>query len=42
MPLTYARAMATDSDVFHRYYDMLEETLKSNGIFVTATHFLDK
>ena len=41
MPLTYARAMTTDSDVFHRYYDMLEETLKSNGIFDNPTHIFN-
>ena len=41
MPLTYARAMATDSDVFHCYYDMLEETLKSNGIFDNPTHIFN-
>ena len=41
MPLTYARAMATDSDVFHHYYDMLEETLKSNGIFDNPTHIFN-
>ena len=41
MPLTYARAMPTDSNVFHRYYDMLEQTLKSNGIFDHPTHIFN-
>ena len=41
MPLTYARDMATDSGVFHRYYGMLEETLKSNGIFDNLTHIFN-
>ena len=35
VPLSYARAMATDGDVLARYYDMLEECLKDNGIFNT-------
>lgn len=33
MPLSYARALATDKDVIRQYYDMLEDTLVANGIF---------
>ena len=33
VPLSYARAMATDQDVLSRYFDMLEDCLKGNGIF---------
>ena len=31
--LSYARAMASDNDVLLRYYDMLEECLRSNKIY---------
>ena len=41
MHLTYAHAMATNSDVFHCYYDMLDEMLKSNGIFDYPTHIFN-
>jgi len=33
VPLSYARAMVTDPDSLSRYYDMLEDTLRENGIF---------
>ena len=32
MPLSYARAMATDDEVISRYYDMLEDTLVANNM----------
>ena len=38
MPLSYPRAMANDLDVFNRYFDMLQETLESNGILNNPTH----
>ena len=31
-PISYARAVATNPDVFHRYFDLLEETLLENGL----------
>ena len=33
VPVSMARAMASDRDVIDRYFDMLEDCLKSNGIF---------
>lgn len=33
IPLSLARAMATDEDVFNRYFDMLEDCLRCNEIF---------
>ena len=33
VPLSYVRAMASDCDSIDRYYDLLEETLKSNDIY---------
>ena len=33
MPLSIARAMATDSECLERYYDLLEDTLKKNKLF---------
>ena len=33
VPLSYARAMASDRVVIDKYYDTLEDTLRSNGIF---------
>ena len=33
VPLSYARAMASDRAVIDKYYDTLEDTLKSNDIF---------
>ena len=32
-PLSYARAIASDVEALDRYFDLLEETLKSNEIF---------
>ena len=32
VPLSYGRAIATSPDVLNRYFDMLEETLETNGI----------
>ena len=32
VPLSYGRAIATNPDVLNRYFDMLEETLETNGI----------
>ena len=32
VPLSYGRAIATNPDILNRYFDMLEETLESNGI----------
>ena len=37
MPLPLARAMATDMECIDRYYDLLEDTLKANGIFNNPT-----
>ena len=36
--VSVARAMATDSESLNRYYDMLEDTLKGNGIFNNPLH----
>ena len=33
VPLSYARAMATDEDTLNRYYDMLEDALSVNQLF---------
>ena len=33
VPLTYARAMATDQDVLNRYFDILESCLQNNSIY---------
>ena len=33
LPLSIARAIVTDRNVINRYFDMLTETLKSNGLF---------
>ena len=33
MPLSLARAMATDYTMLQNYFDMLQETLEANGIF---------
>ena len=33
VPLSIARAIVTDRNVINRYFDMLTETLKSNGLF---------
>ena len=41
MPLSYPRAMANDLDVFNRYFDMLQETLESNGILNYPTHIFN-
>ena len=41
MPLSYARAMASDRDSVDRYYDLLEETLKTNGIYNDPTHIFN-
>ena len=32
VPLSYRRAIATNPDVLNRYFNMLEETLETNGI----------
>ena len=32
VPLSYGRAIATNPDVLNHYFDMLEETLETNGI----------
>ena len=31
-PLAYARAVANNSEAIHRYFDLLEETLRENGL----------
>ena len=31
-PLAYAWAVANNSEVFHRYFDLLEKTLRENKI----------
>lgn len=36
VPLSYARAMASDPEVIDRYFDMLEDCLQSNGLFNKA------
>ena len=41
MPLSYARAMASDRDSIDRYYDLLEETLKTNGIYNDPTRIFN-
>ena len=41
VPLSYVRAMASDSDSIDRYYDLLEETLKSNDIYNDPTHIFN-
>jgi hypothetical protein len=33
MPLSYARALATDGEVIDHYYDLLEDTLRANNMF---------
>ena len=40
-PLSFARAMATDRESLNCYYDLLEDTLKSNGIFNNASHIFN-
>ena len=40
-PLSFARAIATDRDVLDRYYDLLEDTLKANGIFNNASRIFN-
>jgi len=41
VPLSYARAMATDPDSLDRYYDLLEDTLRENGIFNHPMHIFN-
>ena len=41
VPLAYSRAMATDPNVLNRYFDLLEETLRSNGIFNSPSHIFN-
>ena len=36
-PLSFARAMVTNHDTLNAYYDLLEDTLKENGIFNNAS-----
>ena len=36
VPFSYARAMATDREVIDRYFDMLEDCLRSNGLLNKA------
>ena len=36
VPLSYARAMASDPEVIDRYFDMLEDCLQSNGLLNKA------
>ena len=40
-PLSFARAMATDHKSLNSYYDLLEDTLKSNGIFNNASRIFN-
>ena len=37
VPFSYARAMATDREVLDRYFDMLEDCLRSNGLLNKAS-----
>ena len=41
VPFSIARAMATDVDVLNRYFDMLEECLRENGIFNKASNIFN-
>ena len=41
VPLSIARAMASDRMVLNTYYDLLETTLKSNGIFNNPVHIFN-
>ena len=41
VPLSFARAMATDHKSLNCYYDLLEETLKCNGIFNNASRIFN-
>ena len=41
VPLSYVRAMASDRDSLERYYDLLEETLRSNEIFDDPTRIFN-
>ena len=40
-PLSFARAMATDHDPLNCYFNLLEDTLKENGIFNNASHIFN-
>jgi len=40
-PLSFARAIASDRDSLNCYYDLLEETLKQNGIFNNASRIFN-
>ncbi len=40
-PLSYARAMASDRDSLNNYFDLLEDTLKSNEIFNDASRIFN-
>ena len=40
-PLSFARAMATDRDTLNSYYDLLEDTLKENGIYNNASRIFN-
>jgi len=41
VPLSYARAMVKDPDSLSRYYDMLEDILRENGIFNHPLHIFN-
>ena len=40
-PLSYLRAMSSDRDSIERYYDLLEDTLRSNEIFDDPTRIFN-
>ena len=40
VPISMARAMATDSECIEKYFDLLEETLKQNKILIIHHEFL--
>ena len=40
VPLAHSRAMATDPNVLNRHFDLLKETLRSNGIFNSLVLYL--
>ena len=41
VPFSIARAMATDVDVLNKYFDMLEEYLRENGIFNKSSNIFN-
>lgn len=40
-PLSFARVMASDRESLRNYFDLLEDTLKANGIFKDASHIFN-